>query len=85
MEADGLLDKLADFHSSQLKQRSRSTSGNGLGFQRVAYLFHPSREGGKSTMHLTIVKPDERRYWTRSTAMHDADQLASAISKAATH
>ena len=83
MEADGLLDKLAEFHAGQLKQRSRNATGNGLGFQRVAYLFHPSREGGKSTMNLTIVKPDERRYWTRSTAMHDADQLASAISKAA--
>lgn len=83
MEADGLLDKLAEFHTGQLKQRSRSTTGNGLGFQRVAYLFHPSRENGKFVMNLTIVKPDERRYWTRSTAMHDADQLASAIAKAA--
>jgi len=84
IEADGLLDKLVEFHSDQLKQKPRNATGSGLGFQRVAYLFHSSREGGKPMMNLTIVKPDECRYWTRSTAMRDADQLASAIAKAAT-
>jgi len=34
-------------------------------------------------MNLSIVKPDECRYWTRSMAMRDADQLANAIQKAA--
>lgn len=83
IEADGLLDKLADFHTNQLKSKSRDATGSGIGFQRVAYLFHPSREGGKRVMNLTIMKPDERRYWTRSMAMRDADQLSSAIAKAA--
>lgn len=85
MEADGLLDKLAQFHTDQLKQKTRDATGSGLGlgFQRVAYFFHPSREGRARVMNLTIVKPDERRYWTRSMAMRDADQLASAIAKAA--
>jgi hypothetical protein len=82
IEADGLLDKLAEFHGEQLKQKTRDATGSGLGFQRVAYLFHPSSEQGKRVMNLTIVKPDERRYWTRSIAMHDADQLAGAIAKA---
>ena len=54
----------------------------GLGFQRVACFFHPSRENGVRVMNLTIVKPDERRYWTRSMAMRDADQLAAAMRKA---
>ena len=83
IEADGLLDKLADFYGEQLKQKPRDATGTGLGFQRVAYLFHPSREQGKRVMNLTIVKPDECRYWTRSVAMRDADQLAGAIAKAA--
>jgi hypothetical protein len=83
IEADGLLDKLADFHAEQLKHKTRDATGSGLGFQRVAYLFHPSREQGKRVMNLTIVKPDERRYWTRSMAMRDADQLAGALAKAA--
>jgi len=83
IEEDGLLDELAKFHASILKQKSRDATGNGLGFQRVAYLFQPRREGSKRWMNLTIVKPDECRYWTRSMAMRDADQLAAAIRKAA--
>ena len=82
IEADGLLDKLAQFHSDQLTKKSHDAPGTGLGFQRVAYLFHPSRKNGRLVMNLTIVKPDERRYWTRSMAMRDADQLAAAIRKA---
>jgi hypothetical protein len=84
MEADGLLDELAKFHAEQLKQKIRDATGGGLGFQRVAYLFQSARENGNRVMNLTIVKPDERRYWTRSMAMRDADQLAAAIRKAAT-
>ena len=84
MEADGLLDQLARFHDELLKKRTRAVSGGGLGFQRVAYFFHPSREASGRAMNLTIAKPDERRYWTRSMAMRDADQLAGAIAKAAT-
>ena len=83
MEADGLLDALSEFHAVQLKQKTRDASATGLGFQRVAYLFHAVREAGKRVMNLTIVKPDEYRYWTRSMAMRDADQLAAAIRKAA--
>jgi hypothetical protein len=83
IEADGLLDKLGEFHAEQLKHRTRDATGSGLGFQRVAYLFQPGREQGKRVMNLTIVKPDERRYWTRSMAMRDADQLAGAIAEAA--
>jgi hypothetical protein len=82
IEADGLLDKLAEFHNAQLKKKTRDATGTGLGFQRVAYFFHPSRENGRRVMNLTIVKPDECRYWTRSMAMRDADQLAAAIRKA---
>ena len=85
IEADGLLDKLAEFHNDQLTKRTRDATGSGLGFQRVAYFFHPSREKGRRIMNLTIVKPDERRYWTRTMAMRDADQLAGAIAKAGMH
>ena len=80
---DGLLDELAKFRSDLLQQKTRNPIGSGLGFQRVAYLFQPGREGKKHWMNLTIFKPDECRYWTRSMAMRDADQLAIAIRKAA--
>lgn len=80
MEADGLLDALADFRSNLLADRPRATSG-GLGFQRVAYFIRRGERAGAAD--LTVVKPDERRYWTRSMAMRDADQLTVTILKAA--
>lgn len=81
--ADGLLDQLAKFARETLKGKSAAANGDSLGFQRVAYLFHSVSTNRGRVRSLTIVKPDERRYWTRSLAMRDADDLASAIFKAA--
>ena len=80
---EGLLDKLAEFHRSVLSQRTRSVMGNGIGFQRVAYFFQTQQVNKVRVRNLTIIKPDECRYWTRSQAMRDADELAVAIMKAA--
>jgi len=82
IEADGLLDELSRLHADQLEKRV-SEVGSGLGFQRVAFFFHPNVQGQPPSMNLTIVKPDQLRYWTRSMAMRDADQLAGAIATAA--
>ncbi len=84
IEADGLFDQLAKLHSDHLKNRTRAAGSEGLGFQRVAYFFHPGWEEGSRVMNVSIVKPDECRYWTRSMAMRDADQLAAAIATATT-
>jgi N-6 DNA Methylase len=83
IQADGLLERLGEFHADQLKQRARTVGSEGSGFQRVAYLFHPGRDADVRVMNVTIVKPDECRYWTQSMAMRDADQLAGAIFNAA--
>jgi hypothetical protein len=83
IKTEGLFDELAHFYNAQLKKKVRDSTGDGLGFQRVAYLFHPNVTEGTRAMNITIVKPDERRYWTRSVAMRDADQLAGAILDAA--
>jgi hypothetical protein len=81
--ADGLLDKLSLFHRDVLSHKVRSANGAGVGFQRVAYFFHAHQEKQIRVQNLTIVKPDEYRYWTRSQAMRDADELAASIMKAA--
>ena len=83
IEADGLLDELAKFHRDSLQGRTRTANGTGLGFQRVAFFFHSHQAEHGRVRNLTIIKPDERRYWTRSLAMRDADDLAAAIFKAA--
>jgi hypothetical protein len=75
--ADGLLDQLSSFHDHQLSSRVASSGGR-TGFQRVGFLLQ-TQHGHTQSMSLTIIKPDEVRYWTRSTAMRDADQLAGAI------
>jgi type I restriction-modification system DNA methylase subunit len=83
ISATGLLDNLASFHRDVLSKRVRSATGDGLGFQRVAFLFHRSKGESGTVQNLTIVKPDEYRYWTRSRAMRDADDLSAAIFQAA--
>jgi methylase of polypeptide subunit release factors len=83
IEADGLLDKIAEFHRNAMQRKGRAVSGDGLGFQRVAFLFHSHKTEQGRVRNLTVIKPDERRYWTRSLAMRDADDLAGAILKAA--
>jgi len=83
IEADGLLDKLASFHRDVLSKKVRAARADGLGFQRVAFFFHSHRTQQGRVHNLTIIKPDEYRYWTRSQAMRDADELASAILQAA--
>ncbi len=79
MTADGLLDALAELHAGTLRAGRRAVLRRGLGFQRVAYFLQPGHESGRRTMNVTIVKPDETRYWTRSMAMRDADSLTGSI------
>lgn len=83
IEADGLLDELATFHRDTSQRGMRTANSTGLGFQRVAFFFHSHQAEHGRVRNLTIIKPDERRYWTRSLAMRDADDLAATIFKAA--
>jgi len=83
IESDGLLDRLASFHRDVLGGEVHSAGGSGLSFRRVAYFFHSHEARRERVQNLTIIKPDEYRYWTRSQAMRDADELASAIMQAA--
>lgn len=83
MTTDGLFDELSRFHRDVLGKKVRSVNGAGIGFQRVAFFFHAHQEKSGRVQNLTIIKPDEYRYWTRSQAMRDADELAAAIMKAA--
>lgn len=83
MDKDGLFKELCQLYERSLLPKSRALPGEGLGFQRVAFLFHTHVEDGQRIPSLYIIKPDQRRYWTRSLAMRDADQLAGAILRAA--
>lgn len=55
-------------------------TGNGpTCYRRVARIFETVEIDGKPTPTIFIAKPDEKRYWTRSMAMRDADEIASEI------
>jgi hypothetical protein len=83
IESKELLDRLAEFHSVALGRTWGMANGGGLAFRRVAFFLHADRSGEEYRKNLTVIKPDERRYWTRSQAMRDADELSAAILKVA--
>ena len=82
VEPNRLRSELARFYAEQLTARTRDGTPitSGLGFRRVARIFitHEADDGEKIPTVL-FVKPDQRRYWTRSQGLRDADELAAAI------
>lgn len=86
MTSKDLLAQMSDFFKKRLGVRSRAGEplNAGIGFQRVARLFitHLADDGTKIPTVL-LLKPDQRRYWTRSQALRDADELAVTMQAAA--
>ena len=74
--------EMGKFYKDQLAVQTRQGSPvtSGLGFQRVARLFITHQpEAGVKIPTVFYLKPDQRRYWTRSQALRDADELAATI------
>lgn len=82
MKPNQLRSELARFYAEQLTVRTRDGAPitSGLGFRRVARIFitHEA-DVGVTIPTVLFVKPDQRRYWTRSQGLRDADELAAAI------
>jgi hypothetical protein len=82
MQTAKLRSELARLYERQLTAQARDGQpiASGLGFRRVARVFmtHKSEEG-RNVPTVLYVKPDQRRYWTRSQGLRDADELAAAI------
>ena len=53
--------------------RSRKTAGGSIYHQRIARIYE-YRDGVPT---IFILKPDARRYWTRSMGLHDGDEVAA--------
>jgi hypothetical protein len=83
MQAETLLCDLSEFHKRCLDQKPRAEGGFGIGFQRTATLIDGFDLNGVRSQTVYIIKPDQRRYWTRSIGMRDADELSVAILDAA--
>lgn len=82
MQAGELRRELAKFYEQQLTVRSRDGQpiSSGLGFRRVARIFViQEADDGTRIPTVLFVKPDQRRYWSRSQGLRDADELAATI------
>lgn len=51
----------------------------GIFYQRVARVYDTVKRRGVGVPTVYLIKPDRLRYWTRSVAMRDADEVAADI------
>ncbi len=51
----------------------------GIFYQRVARIYDTVTRRGVNVPTVYLIKPDRRRYWTRSAALRDADEVAADI------
>lgn len=78
MESATLLERLTKLYREMMRP---DPDAAGIVFERHARLYaeHPTSEGRVPTVFL--IKPDQRRHWTRSQALRDADEVAAEIVK----
>jgi hypothetical protein len=77
MDSQALIDRLLQLDKKLL--RANKGRRGGVFYQRIARIYDSYDNHGTSIPTVYIVKPDERRYWTRSMAMRDADAVAADI------
>jgi N-6 DNA Methylase len=69
---------LKSLHELDLKMLRTVGRGESI-YQRVARVYDAGEVSGKHVLTVYIVKPDLARYWTRSIAMRDADEVAADL------
>jgi hypothetical protein len=77
IDAPELCQRLTELDAKLLKP-GRGRQG-GVFYQRVAKVYDEFRHNGRSIPTVYIVKPDQVRYWTRSAALRDADEVAADV------
>ena len=69
-----LLEKL-----NKLFMAQPSSDNGGIFYQRVARIYTSTTWNGEQVPTVYLVKPDKIRYWTRSMALRDADEVSADI------
>jgi hypothetical protein len=59
-------------------ERANQDDG-GIFYQRVARIYDSVQLNGQTVPTIYLIKPDKIRYWTRSMALRDADEVAADI------
>ena len=78
MDSPKLIERLKKLDDKYLKDKS-NRAGGGILYRRVARVYDTIKIRGKNVPTVFVVKPDQIRYWTRSMAMRDADEVAADI------
>ncbi len=78
IDSPELIKRLKELDKKFLKSPSGRTNGD-IFYQRIARIYDTISIGGRKVPTIFIVKPDQVRYWTRSMAMRDADEIAGDI------
>jgi len=72
-----LCDRLMELDEKWLQTGDQSRGG--IFYQRVALVYSEVQHQSRVIPTIYIVKPDRIRYWTRSAAMRDADEVAGDV------
>ena len=56
-----------------------NSDSGGIFYQRVARIYTSTTWNGEQVPTVYLVKPDKIRYWTRSMALRDADEVSADI------
>ncbi len=78
IDSTKLIERLKKLNERFLKAQGDERRG-GIFYQRVARVYDSISIDGKDVPSVFIIKPDQVRYWTRSMAMRDADEVAGEI------
>jgi hypothetical protein len=78
IDSPRLIERLEKLNKKYLKRPEGARRG-GIFYQRVARVYDTMSIGEKQVPTVFIVKPDQVRYWTRSMALRDADEVAGDI------
>jgi len=77
VDSEELCQRLLELDAKFL--RLGDTRRGGIFFQRIARVYVEVRQGRRKIPTVYIVKPDRVRYWTRSAALRDADEVAADV------
>ncbi|MBD2318366.1 HsdM family class I SAM-dependent methyltransferase [Phormidium tenue] len=72
-----LLSRLEQLNKLFMEQPN--SDNGGIFYQRVARIYTSTTWNGEQVPTIYLVKPDKIRYWTRSMALRDADEVAADI------
>ncbi len=75
IDYSNLLEKLESLN--QLYLEKVHVEDGGILYQRVAKIYDSVQLNGLRVPTIYLIKPDKIRYWTRSVALRDADELAA--------